>query len=484
MEMLNLLKSNRSRGFLLKLLTWDLARQHLIHKIEEGLYQEYMKKDPNRFPRKVQEDKFLMVRTMIRGIDRGLKEGLISRNVWPKFINSFLSIYSKNKEKIESFVQEYGQKPPGFLTLSPTHLCNLKCEGCYANSYHQTKEALPFSISTRIIAEQKDLWSSHFTVISGGEPLIYKSEGRDIFDLFADHPDTFFLMYTNGTLIDANTAKKLAEVGNVTPAISVEGFEEETDRRRGQGVFKKILHAMENLRQEGVPFGISITAMRHNAELILSEEFIDFYFNKQGALYGWIFQYMPIGRRFTLDLQVTPQQRKWMLEKTWSYIHEQNLFLADFWNCGAVSNGCISAGKPGGYLYIDWNGNVMPCVFNPYTLDNIITIYNQGGNLNQVLLSPLFTRIREWQEKYALQGPPDKMGNILRPCVIRDHYQIMRQIIDETKAKPADEPAAQALQDKDYYVGLLAYDKELQRELDPLWEKNYLKPEKRQQAYA
>ncbi|RLE09458.1 MAG: radical SAM protein, partial [Candidatus Aminicenantes bacterium] len=333
-------------------------------------------------------------------------------------------------------------------------------------------------------AEQKDLWSSHFTVISGGEPLIYKSEGRDIFDLFADHPDTFFLMYTNGTLIDANTAKKLAEVGNVTPAISVEGFEEETDRRRGQGVFKKILHAMENLRQEGVPFGISITAMRHNAELILSEEFIDFYFNKQGALYGWIFQYMPIGRRFTLDLQVTPQQRKWMLEKTWSYIHEQNLFLADFWNCGAVSNGCISAGKPGGYLYIDWNGNVMPCVFNPYTLDNIITIYNQGGNLNQVLLSPLFTRIREWQEKYALQGPPDKMGNILRPCVIRDHYQIMRQIIDETKAKPADEPAAQALQDKDYYVGLLAYDKELQRELDPLWEKNYLKPEKRQQAYA
>ncbi|RLE09105.1 MAG: hypothetical protein DRJ06_03500, partial [Candidatus Aminicenantes bacterium] len=112
MEMLNLLKSNRSRGFLLKLLTWDLARQHLIHKIEEGLYQEYMKKDPNRFPRKVQEDKFLMVRTMIRGIDRGLKEGLISRNVWPKFINSFLSIYSKNKEKIESFVQEYGQKPP------------------------------------------------------------------------------------------------------------------------------------------------------------------------------------------------------------------------------------------------------------------------------------------------------------------------------------------------------------------------------------
>lgn len=276
MKMANILNLRHSREVLLKLLTWDLARQYFIHKIEEGLYQEYMNKDRDLFPRKLQEDKFIMARNLIRAVDRGLKEGLISKKVWSKFINSLFLIYAKNKRKIDCFVQEYGQKPPGFLTLSPTHLCNLKCEGCYANSYHQTKESLPFSVATRIIAEQKNLWGSHFTVISGGEPLIYRSEGRDIFELFADHPDTFFLMYTNGTLIDIKTAKRLAEVGNVTPAISVEGFEEETDRRRGKGVFKKILHAMENLRQEGVPFGVSITAMRHNAELVLSEEFIDF----------------------------------------------------------------------------------------------------------------------------------------------------------------------------------------------------------------
>jgi len=76
---------------------------------------------------------------------------------------------------------------------------------------------------------------------------------------------------------------------------------------------------------------------------------MDFYFEKQEALYGWIFQYMPIGRSYTLDLMVTPQQRKWMFEKEQQLIRDKSLFIADFWNSGAVANGCISGGRPGGY---------------------------------------------------------------------------------------------------------------------------------------
>ena len=121
-------------------------------------------------------------------------------------------------------------------------------------------------------------------------------------------------MYTNGTLINEKMAQRMAEVGNITPAISVEGFEKETDGRRGKGVYKRILKAFENLRNTGVPFGISITAMKSNAEFVLSDEFMDFYFEQQGAIYGWIFQYMPIRRNYTLDLMVTPEQRKWMLK--------------------------------------------------------------------------------------------------------------------------------------------------------------------------
>jgi len=95
------------------------------------------------------------------------------------------------------------------------------------------------------------------------------------------HPDVLFMFYTNGTLIDEKTAQRIAALGNVTPAISVEGWHERTDERRGVGVFDKILAAMEQLRKAGVFFGISLTATRHNVEEILSEEFIDYFSNSR-----------------------------------------------------------------------------------------------------------------------------------------------------------------------------------------------------------
>ena len=270
----------------------------------------------------------------------------------------------------------------------------------------------------------------------------------------------------------------MAEVGNITPAISVEGFEKETDDRRGKGVHKKILMAFENLRNQGVPFGISITAMKNNAEFVISDEFMDFYFEQQGAIYGWIFQYMPIGRSYTLDLMVTPEQRKWMFEQEQHLVRDKKLFIADFWNSGAVSNGCISGGRPGGYFYIDWNGNCLPCAFYPYTVDNIYEVYKKGGNLNTILMSPFFQSIQKWQRNYSYMKPAHEVGNQICPCAIKDHYRDARETIEATGAKPADEAAAAALKDKEYAKGLSAYGDAIARLTQPIWEKLYIGPEK------
>ncbi len=53
------------------------------------------------------------------------------------------------------------------------------------------------------------------------------------------------MAYSNGTLIDKDVTLKLQELGNVAPAISIEGLEEETDHRRGKGVWKKIMQTPE-----------------------------------------------------------------------------------------------------------------------------------------------------------------------------------------------------------------------------------------------
>jgi MoaA/NifB/PqqE/SkfB family radical SAM enzyme len=374
------------------------------------------------------------------------------------------------------FFEKHGTYPPGFLTISPGKACNLDCVGCYASAGEKTAEKLSFDTFNRIITEAKTLWGMRFIVISGGEPLAYRSEGKGILDAAEKHPDIFFMMYTNGTLITDRVAERMAELGNISPAFSLEGWRERTDERRGTGVFDKVVEAMGRLRQIGVPFGISLTATRHNAEEILSDEFMDFCFEEQGALYGWLFHYMPIGRSFTLDLMPTPEQRKWMWQRVWNIIRERHIFLADFWNHGTASDGCLAAGRTrgNGYFYIDWNGSVTPCVFVPYSPVNINDLYKNNRTLNDIWTEPFFSDIRKWQENYW-QGK----GNWLAPCIIRDHHVDLRQLIAVHEPDPADESARTALLDPDYANGLAEYGEQHQALSGKIWDTRYLKDKNR-----
>ena len=420
-------------------------------------------------------DKAQMTHNLIRVADKWLSSEQVTKEHFKRLFKSFSSIMNENsKATIQWFQDKYGYIPPRFITLSPTKRCNLKCIGCYAASSQDTNITMDYDIVSRILREKKELWGSHFTVISGGEPFLYKSQGKTLLDIVEENRDQFFLVYTNGTCITRDVAKRMGELGNITPSISVEGFETETDERRGDGVHSKILKAFENLQEVGVLYGISITATSKNADLVLSDEFVDYYFNKKGVHYGWIFQYMPIGRSFSLDLMVTPQQRFDMFKRMRHLILEEELFLADFWNSGTLTNGCLSAGRRGGYIYIDWNGNCMPCVFNPYTTHNITEVYENGGTLNEVILSPFMTRIREWQDNYFNDVADGPRGNMLAPCPIKDHHPEMREIIDEVNAGPADDNAAATLTDREYYEGMCQFGQQLEAVTREMWEKDFL----------
>lgn len=332
-----------------------------------------------------------------------IKEGLIAPN------------------KRHHILEKEGFYPPSLLVISPTMRCNLKCYGCYAGNYTKDED-LPFEEFDRIITEGKDL-GIFFYVISGGEPFFYPG----IMDIFEKHSDCSFQVYTNGTLLDDETCEKIVDLGNVWPCISVEGFEKETDERRGKGTFKRIVDAMDSLNRRKGLFGFSLTVTRKNAEFVMSDEFIDEWI-RRGCFLGWVFIYIPIGRKPDIDLMPTPEQRRMVGQRVRYFRSTRPIFIADFWNDGDYVDGCIAGAKK--YLHINCHGDVEPCVFAHFAVDNI-----KGKSLKQVINSPFFKAIKAKQ--------PFNQDHRL-PCMIIDNPEILRQVVAETGAHPTH-PGAESL---------------------------------------
>jgi MoaA/NifB/PqqE/SkfB family radical SAM enzyme len=463
---------------LIKMVNHKHLRKLLVKKADNYIYKSLVKEDMEDLEKvKLKRYQFLsaMLHCVIKNIDKG--------HVSPEIVRKIISVLVENNliredrsynQAMEEFEERYGEPPPTFIVFSPTQICNLKCIGCYASSAANTQATIPYAYVDRIVGETHDYWGSRFVTISGGEPFMYKSEGKTLLDIFQKYNDMFFLVYTNGTLINEEVAAELAKSANVTPAISVEGFEQETDQRRGAGTHKKILKSFERLRQAGVPFGISVTATSKNVDLLLEDEFYDFYFAGQGACYMWEFQLMPIGRgKDELDLMVRPQKRLQLYRKWEKLLSKKRYCIADFWNSGVLSRGCIAYGRSGGYIYIDWDGNVTPCAFIPYYVDNIYDLYKNGKSLSDALFSDFMKSGRKWQNEYGLDNWK-KPKNWLMPCSIRDHYEIFRKSVLPKYAKPEDQKAKEALESDEYYEVLKNYDKELEDLTEKIWTNEYL----------
>ena len=331
-------------------------------------------------------------------------------------VNFFINAALTGWPKEEKLRQKYNCNIPWAILLDPTSACNLHCTGCWAAEYGH-KLNLTYDEIDDIICQGKEL-GVYMYIYTGGEPLVRK---KDLIKLCEKHSDCVFLCFTNATLIDEDFTNEMLRVGNLVPAISLEGFEEATDDRRGNGVYQKVIHAMELLRKKKLIYGISCCYTSANYNSITSEEFYDSLIDL-GAYFVWYFHYMPVGNDAAPQLLPTPEQRIGVYEKIRKYRATKPLFAMDFQNDAEYVGGCIAGGRR--YLHINANGDIDPCVFIHYSDSNI-----REKTLLQALRSPMLMA-------YHANQPFNE--NMLRPCPMLENPQKLRAMVNESGAHSTD----------------------------------------------
>jgi len=268
---------------------------------------------------------------------------------------------------------------PAFHFISVTDDCNLNCQGCWVTGKKSNNRMAPEQLD-RIISETKAN-GSYFFGILGGEPLMYKP----LFDVLKKHPDCYFQLFTNGTLLTPEVAEELRKMANVTPLISFEGDENVADiRRGGKQVYRKTNEAIDNATNAGLITGVAMSVCKSNFELALSREFVQSLIEK-GVIYLWYYIYRPVGgdpsTELALDLDEIQQLRQFMVDARLKY----DIVIIDaYWDEKGAG---LCPAATGLSHHINASGYIEPCPVIQFATDNV-----RDKSLTEIYRDSLFLK--------------------------------------------------------------------------------------------
>jgi MoaA/NifB/PqqE/SkfB family radical SAM enzyme len=272
-----------------------------------------------------------------------------------------------------------GENFPAFQFISVTNDCNLTCQGCWV-SKGEKSASLDLQAVNKIITDSKK-HGCYFYGILGGEPLMYS----DLFNVFRAHPDCYFQLFTNGTLLTGKVAEELRKMANVTPLISLEGNEQVADIRRGSNhVFSRTMKAIETATSHKLITGVAISVCKSNIEMALSDEFITM-LHSRGVIYLWYYIFRPTGENPHYELALTTDDivrlRRFLVNGRTKY----PLVLIDsYW--GADGEPFCPAAE-GLSHHINPEGNIEPCPVIQFSCDNI-----RNGDLKTIYENSAFLK--------------------------------------------------------------------------------------------
>ena len=272
------------------------------------------------------------------------------------------------RAKASAAVRERQSFMPPFLIASITSVCNMHCKGCYVRGIGSCDDAAAREMMSadewRSVFRQAKDAGICFIIIVGGEPLLRP----DVFEAAAEFPEILFPVFTNGTLITDQYLSLFDKHRNLVPILSLEGNQDATDERRGEGIFKTLLERMAQMKELGLLFGTSITVTTDNIRSVTDDLFIQ-EMQRQGCRAVFFVDYVSTSDEDRV-LEPEDEHRAYMKEKMASFRKDYSeMIFISFPGDEKASGGCLAAGR--GFFHINAYGGAEPCPFSPYSDTNV-----------------------------------------------------------------------------------------------------------------
>jgi MoaA/NifB/PqqE/SkfB family radical SAM enzyme len=239
---------------------------------------------------------------------------------------------------------------PNSIYIEPTLICSRRCTDCYpANLGEKSRIEEKTAHHAFETAEEMGI---NYVAMLGGEPLL--PYVRDLtLDVIKEHKDVAVVLCTNGDFLDEKVADRLADMHNTATFLSIDGFKEKNDRRRGNGSYENATKSMSYLRERKALIGHSSTITSQNYEEITEELFMDSMIDR-GSMMG---SYVLFISNKDHELQPSPEQFAQAISNLNTYGKTKGLYFlsAEF---GRLKGNKVMKGKRLIALTVDPFGNV------------------------------------------------------------------------------------------------------------------------------
>ena len=363
-------------------------------------------------------DTFNIQEYLAEGVELIVKDALKATFKNPKE-SFFLLKFSKNAKKATEIRKRYekdGQNIPAFLIASITSICNLHCTGCYSRANNSCSDEIPTNQLSaddwgNIFTQAREMGIS-FIVLAGGEPMIRD----DVIVKASKFSEILFPIFTNGTMLNDDYMNLFDKNRNLVPIFSIEGDEEITDSRRGNGVYRQLVNSMEIMKKKNIIFGASLTFTKGNISSLVSNEFID-KLRDFGCKVVFFIEYVPLNKQ-TAAMVPSDRERDMLFSKIDSLRREyDDMLFMSFPGDEKTSGGCLAAGR--GFFHINSHGGAEPCPASPFSDVNV-----KDTSLLEALDSNLFKSLRD--EGILMD---DHEGG----CVLFEHEDDVERILNRVK---------------------------------------------------